>query len=78
MCITTKVLGRCVLNNINSRMRYPVNMRQHGFIAGRSCVTNLIDTLDYVGSCPDSGGHIYRRDLHGYVIDLRQRLIMVC
>ena len=33
-------------------------MCQHGFMAGRSCVTNLIDTLDYVGSCLDSGGHI--------------------
>ena len=27
-------------------------------MASRSCVTNLIDTLDFVRSCLDSGGHI--------------------
>ena len=57
-CITSKVLERCVLNNINFRLQDAVNMCQHGFMAGRSCATNLIDTLDYVGSCLDSEGHI--------------------
>ena len=66
LCITSKVLERCVLNNINSQLRDAVNTCQHGFIAGKSCVTNLIDTLDYVGSCLDSGGHIdmtYMQDM---------------
>ena len=58
LSITLKVLERCVLNNINFRLRDAVNMCQHGFMAGRSCVTNLLDTLDYVGSFLDSGGHI--------------------
>ena len=58
LSITSKVLERCVLNNINFRLRDAVNMCQHGFMAGRSCVTNLLDTLDYVGSFLDSGGHI--------------------
>ena len=57
LSITSKVLERCVLNNINFRLRDAVNMCQHGFMAGRSCVTNLLDTLDYLGSCLDSGGH---------------------
>ena len=58
LSITSKVLERCVLNNINFRLRDAVNMCQHGLMAGRSCVTNLLDTLDYVGSFLDSGGHI--------------------
>ena len=58
LCITSKGLERCVLNNITTRLYDAVNMCQHGFMAGRSCISNLIDTLDYVGSCLDSGGHI--------------------
>ena len=58
LCITSKVLERCVLNNINFQLQNAVNTCQHGFMVGRSCVTNLIETLDYVGSCLDSGGHI--------------------
>ena len=58
LSITSKVLEPCVLNNINFPLRDTVNMCQHGFMAGRSCVTNLLDTLDYVGSFLDSGGHI--------------------
>ncbi|CAB3991091.1 Hypothetical predicted protein [Paramuricea clavata] len=58
LCITSKVLERCILNNIKTRLYDAVNMCQHGFMAGRSCISNIIDTLDYVGSCLDSGGHI--------------------
>ncbi|CAB3990375.1 Hypothetical predicted protein [Paramuricea clavata] len=58
LCITSKVMERCVLNNIKTRLYDAVNMCQHGFMAGRSCISNLIDTLDYVGSCLDSGRHI--------------------
>ena len=74
LCITSKVLERCVLNNIKTRLYDAVNMCQHGFMAGRSCISNLIDTLDYVGSCLDSGGgwRTYRHDLYGYVKGIRQ------
>ena len=44
LCITSKVLERCVLNNINSQLHDAVNTCQHGFIAGKSCITNLIVT----------------------------------
>ena len=57
LCITSKVLERCILNNKKCRLLDIVNICQHGFIAGRSCVTNLLETLDYVGSCLDNGGH---------------------
>jgi hypothetical protein len=74
LCVTSKVLERCVLNNIKTRLYDAVNMCQHGFMAGRSCISNLIDTLDYVGSCLDSGGgwRTYRHDLYGYVKGIRQ------
>jgi hypothetical protein len=56
LCIISKVLERCVLNNVKYRLLEAVNICQHGFIFGRSCVTNLIDALNYVGSCLDRGG----------------------
>ena len=56
LCITSKVLESCILNNIKCRLLDIVNICQHGFIAGRSCMTNLLETLDYVGSCLDNGG----------------------
>jgi hypothetical protein len=56
--ITSKVLERCILNNIKCTLLDIVNVCQHGFIAGRSCVTNLLETLDYVGSYLDNGGHV--------------------
>jgi hypothetical protein len=58
LCIISKVLERCVLNNVKYRLLEAVNICQHGFIYGRSCVTNLIDVLNYVGSCLDRGGQI--------------------
>jgi hypothetical protein len=59
LCIISKVLlERCVLNNVKYRLLQAVNICQHGFISGRSCVTNLIDALNYVGSCLDRGGQI--------------------
>ena len=58
LCIISKVLERCVLNNVKYRLLEAVNICQHGFISGRSCVTNLIDALNYVGSCLDRGGQI--------------------
>ena len=56
--IVSKVLERCVLNNIKSRLYELVNNCQHGFITGKSCVTNLIEALEYIGSILDSGGQI--------------------
>ena len=35
-----------------------VNECQHGFLIGKSCVTNLIEALDYIGSVLDKGGQI--------------------
>ena len=58
LCIVSKVLERCVLNNIKKHLFELVNPCQHGFITGRSCVTNLLETLDDIGSLLDSGGQV--------------------
>ena len=57
-CIISKVLERCVLNNIKYRLLEIINIYQHEFLPGRSCMTNLIDVLHYVGSRLDRGGQI--------------------
>ncbi|CAB3981599.1 Hypothetical predicted protein [Paramuricea clavata] len=56
--ITSKVLERCVLNNVKDWLYGLVNECQHGFLIGKSCVTNLIEALDYIGSVLDKGGQI--------------------
>ena len=45
LCIISKVLERCILNNIKYRLLEIINIYQHGFLPGRSCATNLIDVL---------------------------------
>ena len=35
-----------------------INRSQHGFIPGRSCTTQLIETLDHIGALLDSGKQI--------------------
>ena len=47
------VLERCVLNRINDRLEDLIADCQHGFRSGRSCVTNLLETLDYIGAILD-------------------------
>ena len=68
LCITSKVLERCVLNNIKFWLHDAVNMCQRGFISGRSCVANLTS-----GSWIMSGQwRPNRHDLYGYVKGFRQ------
>ena len=56
LCIISKVLERCVLNRINDRLEDLIADCQHGFRSGRSCVTNLMETLDYIGAILDRAG----------------------
>ena len=36
----------------------PVHSCENGFITSKSCITNLIEYLDYVGTLLDRGGQI--------------------
>lgn len=56
--IVSKVLERCVFYNIKNHLNTAFKNSQHGFIRGRSCVTNLLEVLDHIGSVLDDGGQI--------------------
>ena len=55
LSIVSKVLKRCVLRNIRDRLQQLINDSQHGFTPGKSCTTQLLEILDYIGSRLDSG-----------------------
>ena len=56
--ILSKVLERCVFFNIKDHLFQLIQKLQHGFISGKSCVTNLLEVLDYIGSELDNGGQV--------------------
>ena len=58
LCIISKVLERCVLNRINDRLEDLIADCQHGFRSGHSCVTSLLETLDYIGAILDRAGQV--------------------
>ena len=35
-----------------------IDSSQHGFISGRSCMMQLVEALDYIGSQLDNRGHV--------------------
>ena len=53
-------MERSVFNNINIRTRIfsLISASQHGFLAGRSCVIQLVEVLDQIGAQLDKGGQI--------------------
>ena len=54
----SKVLERCVLRNIRDHLQQLINDSQHGFTPEKSCTTQLLEVLDYIGSLLDSGKKI--------------------
>ena len=56
--IVSKVFERCVLNSIMDHLYHVISPKQHGFCTGRSCVTNLLEALDHIGSLLDSGSQV--------------------
>ena len=57
-CVVSKVFVRCVLNNIREHIYQDIKTWQHGFTQGKSCVTNPLQILNYIGSVLDTGGQI--------------------
>ena len=53
--IVSKVLERCILNNIQTHLYNHVGKQQHGFLTGKSCTINLIETLERIGRLLDRG-----------------------
>ena len=58
LCIISKVIERCVLNRINDRLEDLIADCQHGFRSRHLCVTNLLETLDYIGAVLDRAGQV--------------------
>ena len=58
LLIASKVFERCVLNSIKDHLYQVISPKQHGFCTGRSCVTNLLEALDHIGSLLASGSQV--------------------
>ena len=58
LCLVSKVMERCVFNSIKDRVYSLIDSSQYGFITGRSCVTQLVEVLDYIGSQLDNEGQV--------------------
>jgi rRNA processing protein Gar1 len=58
LSIVSKVLERCVFYNNREKLYQVIKTSQHGFIRGKSCVTNLLEVLNYIGSILDVGGQV--------------------
>ena len=56
--LVSKVMERCVFNSVKDRVFSLIDSSQYGFITGRSCVTQLVEVLDYIGSQLDNGGQV--------------------
>ena len=51
-------MENCVFNNIRKELSGLISARQHGFRSGKSCITNLLESLDTIGSRLDRGSQI--------------------
>ena len=51
-------MEHCVFNNIKDELSGLISARQHGFQSGKSCITNLLESLDNIGPLLDRGSQI--------------------
>ena len=51
-------MERCIFNAIRDHVFNLISACQHGFIAERSCVTQLVEVLDQIGTKLDRGGQV--------------------
>ena len=58
LCLVSKKMEHCVFNSIKYHVYSLIDSSQHGFITGRSCVTQLVEVLDYIGSQLHNGGQV--------------------
>ena len=58
LSIISKVLERCILNNIKYHVYEQLSHTQYGFMPGKSCITQLVEVLDRIGRELDHGKQI--------------------
>ena len=56
--VISKVLKHCVLAGLRDHISHLISREQHGFLSGRSCVTQLTSVLHYIGGQLDAGKQI--------------------
>ncbi len=58
LSIISKVLERCVFNNIKYHVYEQISPYQNGFMPGKSCITQLVDVFERIGRELDRGKQI--------------------
>ena len=58
LSIVSKLCERCVLRNLLSKLSHLLTSAQHGFVRGRSCVTQLLSVLHDLGTSLDAGDEV--------------------
>ena len=67
LSVISKIIERCVFNAARDRVYSLISSCQHGFMAGRSCVTQLVEVLDIIGLQLDGGSQIDTIIIPGHV-----------
>jgi len=58
LCIASKIMERCVHDYIYPQIQDKLHTLQHGFVKGRSCLTQLLKVYHNIGSILDKGGQV--------------------
>ena len=58
LCVVSEVMEPCVFNSIKDRVYCLVERSQRVFITGRSCMTQFVEVLDFIGSPLDNGEQV--------------------
>ena len=56
--VISKVLERYVLAGLRDHISHLISREQHGFLSGRSCVTQLTSVIHYIGGQLDAGKQV--------------------
>ena len=59
LCLVSKVMEGCLFNAIEEQVYNLVGSCQPGFMGKRSCVTQLVEVFDLIGSRVDKGRQVY-------------------
>ena len=58
LCSVSKMLERCIFNQLYPEVESRIHPLQHGFIKGRSCASQLVDVYHRIGATLDKGGQV--------------------
>ena len=58
LCLVSEVMERCLLNAIKDQVYSLVGNCQHGFMAKPSCIAQLVEVFDLIGSQLDKAGQV--------------------